>query len=190
MHPKMIGHGSGETLQQIGSKMTEGLMNSTAKCLTILAFLTAQIGLTSMASAATLETSPPTGATSPLRTGAFLGARIRLAVGSRKKEPRLKAGLSFAAMQSGQSMRGGSLVRFGEGFEFGITDSDRQPHMSIAGQSLSPRRLGAEEGADGGKKKGLSTPAIVGIAIGGAALLAVAAFVAICSEDSGECGSD
>lgn len=162
--------------------MTEGLMNSTTKCLTILAFLTAQTGLTSMASAATLETSPPTGITSPLRTGAFLGARIRLAVGSRKKEPRLKAGLSFAAMQSGQSMRGGSLVRFGEGFEFGITDSDRQPHMSLAGYSLTSGRLGAAEGAqDKRRASGLRTAAFV---VGGLLLAGAVVYGSLVIEGS------
>ena len=156
----------------------------------ILSTLCLQVATTPALQAATLDDASPAAYNSQVRTGAFAGARIRLAVGSQTREPRLRAGFSFAAMQSGQTRRGASFTRFGEGLEFGVNSRNSQPHMSLAGYSLTSERLGAADGVNAaGKKKGLSTPATIGIVIGGAALLALLAFVAICADDGGECGS-
>ncbi len=156
----------------------------------ILSTLCLQVATTPALQAATLDDASSARQNSQVRTGAFAGARIRLAVGGQTREPRLRAGFSFAALQSGQTRRGASFTRFGEGLEFGVNSRDSQPHMSLAGYSLASERLGAADGVNAaGKKKGLSTPATIGIVIGGAALLALIAFVAICADDGGECGS-
>lgn len=167
------------------------MKNRVTNFFVMLSLAGAQLFAIPASRAAALEDAPVVGRDAQVRTGTFAGARIRLAIGSQRKEPKLRAGFTFASMQSGRSARGASFTRFGEGLEFGITDRSVEPHMSIAGYSLTPKRLGAAEGAEGaGKNRGLSTPAIIGIAVGGAAVLALVAFVAICSNDSGECGSD
>ncbi len=167
------------------------MKNRVTNIFVMLSLAGAQLFAIPASQAAALEDAPVAGRDAQFRTGTFAGGRIRLAIGSQRKEPKLRTGFTFASMQSGQSTRGTYFTRFGEGLEFGITDRNARPHMSVAGYSLAPKRLGAADGTeDAGKKKGLSTPAIIGIVVGGVALLAVAAFVAICSNDSGECGSD
>ena len=120
----------------------------------ILSLSCAQLIVVPASQAAALEDATLIGRDAQFRTGTFAGARIRLAVGGQKREPKLRAGLTFASVQSGQSARGVSFTRFGEGLEFGITDRNAQPHMSIAGYSLAPKRLGAADGAEDGSKKG------------------------------------
>ena len=134
--------------------------------------------------AAALEDALLIGRDAQFRTGTFAGARIRLAVGGQKREPKLRAGFTFASVQSGQSARGVSFTRFGEGLEFGITDRNAQPHMSIAGYSLAPKRLGAADGAEDGSKKGhgLRTAAFI---VGGVLVAGVAgAFILLSSIPS------
>jgi len=139
----------------------------------ILSTLCLQVATTPALQAATLDDASSANHNSQVRTGAFAGARIRLAVGSQTREPRLRAGFSFAALQSGQTRRGASFTRFGEGLEFGVNSRDSQPHMSLAGYSLASERLGAADGAGGESKKGhgLRTAAFIigGVLVAGAA---------------------
>ncbi len=139
----------------------------------ILSTLCLQVATTPALQAATLDDASSARQNSQVRTGAFAGARIRLAVGGQTREPRLRAGFSFAAMQSGQTRRGASFTRFGEGLEFGVNSSNSQPHMSLAGYSLTSERLGAVQDEQG-KNRGLTlrTAAFVvgGILLAGAVI--------------------
>lgn len=147
------------------------------KLLTIIALVLAQLFSVPAVSAATLEDVPQAGPNAQFRAGTFAGARIRVAMGGQKKAARLRAGLTFAAMQSGQSARGASFMRFGEGLEFGITDREIQPQMSLAGYSLAAKRLGAADD-DKAQKKGRSALGTAALIAGGL-LLGVAGFYAI-----------
>jgi hypothetical protein len=133
--------------------------------------------------AASLEDASPIGRNAQIRTGTFAGARIRLAIGGQKRESRLRAGFTFASMQSGRSARGAPFTRFGEGLEFGITDRAVQPHMSIAGHSLAPKRLGAAEDSEKNSEKkggsGLRTAALV---VGGLLIVGAGIYVAKVAE--------
>ena len=159
------------------------------KHLTILALVLAQLpSVPSMA--ATIDDAPQVGGGGHVRTGTFTGARVRLATGGSNKATRLRAGLTFSAMQSGRSSRGTSVTRFGEGMEFGFSNTHRLG-ISMAGHNFAPQRSLVPTGVGrDGDKRGLSTLAIVGISLVGIAAVGLATVFLVCVNDSGECGSD
>lgn len=128
--------------------------------------------LPAQALAASIEDAPQHGRDSQTRGSSFAGARIRLAMGGHRKQERLRAGLTFAAMQSGRSARGYAVTSFSDGVELGVTGSEPVPHLSVAGYRLTSK-LNAGEGQSEEKKKrgnGLRTAAFVvgGILVAGA----------------------
>lgn len=144
----------------------------TVKALT--AFVAAQLVATQPILAASLEDAPFPGRDAQVRTGAFAGARLRLSLNARRDQPRVKAGIAFAAYQSGRSVRGTSVARFGEGLEIGLTDFRSPPQLRIGGYRLTPGKGPRTDGA----RRNISTLGAVAIAGGVLAIAAVAVYVA------------
>jgi hypothetical protein len=106
-----------------------------------------------------------------VRTGAFAGARVRLAFGGPERG-RVRAGLALAPFSRSQTIDGRASLRYGEGVEFGIAGRER------AGFRLAGYRLGQGpmRGDTGGPRLGLSTLETAAVVGGGivVALLALA----------------
>lgn len=97
--------------------------------------------------------------------GAFVGARVRVALGGGEDRGRLRAGIVAAPTLRTQAADGRVATRFGEGLELGLR-VDRAPALSIAGRPLT--------GLDGERPRaGVST--LGWVAIGTAVVLAAGA---------------
>lgn len=118
----------------------------------------------------------------PVATGGFAGVRLRIPLGgSRESDKDIRASLTLAPMQrsDGSGLRGPAW-RFGEGLEFGFAGGEAAPHLSLAGQRLTPAPY-APGGRASGKGRsnlsggGTSTAVIVGLAVlvGGGLVLAL-----------------
>jgi opacity protein-like surface antigen len=149
-----------------------------------------------VAAAAAVLTVPAQAADVPgrageLRTGAFVGGRVRFALGA-STPARLKAGLTVAPTQSFApgSGAGRAVTRFGEGVA--IDFAGRNPTLSLGGVPIGAAfRLGQQGQVETKQRLGLST----GVWIGIGALVAVAAVVAVTQltcvgRDKDFCGSD
>lgn len=123
------------------------------------------------AMAATLDEVPLTGRDAQVRGSTFAGARVRLALGGPEKAEKLRAGLTFSAMQSGRSASGQNVAHFADGVELGITGSEPEPHFSVAGYSLAPGRLNAGDDRGEPRRKRGSTLKTVAIVAGGLLLV-------------------
>jgi hypothetical protein len=149
------------------------------KKLAIGALVTAQLlGVAQPAAAADLfERDTP-------QIGAFAGARLRLSLGGRREEQRLRAGLTLAPTMHGRTAVGGMQLRIGEGLDLGVTG--REPvRLSLAGTPVN--RLGQSGRGPDGRRLGVST--IGWVAIGaGVVLLAVGGFYVWLVEEAGHCG--
>lgn len=132
--------------------------------------------------AATLEDAPLTGRDAQIRGSTFAGARVRLALGGAEKAEKLRAGLTFSAMQSGRSASGQNVARFADGVELGITGSEPIPHFSVAGYSLAPGRLNAGEDQGEPRRKRGGTLKTVAIVVGGVLLVGGAGLLVLSHE--------
>jgi hypothetical protein len=130
------------------------------KKLTIGALVAAQLlGVAQPADAADLfERDMP-------QIGAFAGARLRIPLGGAREEQGLRAGLTLAPTMRIRNADGVSRLRFGEGFELGVTQH-HPLELSFAGQRVD--RLGIAPGgnAPDGARAGISTLGWVAIGIG------------------------
>lgn len=70
------------------------------------------------------------------QTGAFVGARVRMALGGGEERGQLRAGLVMAPTLRSLSSDGRVTTRFGEGLELGARQ-DRPLTLSLAGQPLA-----------------------------------------------------
>jgi hypothetical protein len=108
----------------------------------IASLLAAQV-MTTPAFAASLEDHP---AAAQSRSGAFAGARIRIGFGGRD-HGKARAGLTLAPMSRSATADGVIQRRFAEGIEYGFRGNERA-QLSIAGQLIEKRRLGAQDDKD------------------------------------------
>jgi opacity protein-like surface antigen len=97
------------------------------------------------------------------RMGAFVGARLRIALGETKRD-RVRAGLALAPTLHRMDARN-ARIGIGEGVEFGLTER-RAPGVSLAGLRISDMQRGPE-----GTRRNVSTGGWIAIGAG-AVLLA------------------
>jgi hypothetical protein len=150
------------------------------KKLVMIALVAAQIGATAptAASAAEIVSDQVPGST---KTGAFAGARVRLALGEERARPR--AALTAAPTVHSVPGSGPARMRMGEGLELGI-GGDRKPQLALAGQPLSQIAQGGK-GPNSGKL-GVSTTGWLAIGVG--LVLVVVGGLYIWADSS--CGED
>ena len=108
-----------------------------------------------------------------VESGAFAGARIRLSLGGKHQDRKLRAGLTVAPTLRSQSMAGHARTRFGEGLELGFT-GERPLALSLAGRPVSGLLPGGGKSEDE-RRLGVSTTGY--IAIGAGVVLLVGALI-------------
>lgn len=114
--------------------------------------------------------------------GAFGGVRLRLPLGGRPHDNRLRAGFAVAPTLSSRAQDGAVRTRIGEGLEFGYRGG-RSVSFSIAGHDLQPRPLGAAQDNDGNHRhRGPSTLGWIAIGVGAAVVIVIGAAV-LCASD-------
>jgi hypothetical protein len=113
------------------------------------------------------------------RPGAFGGLRLRLPLDGPRRQQRLRAGLAIAPTMHVQNGEGASRLRFGEGLEFGFAGSERA-RVSLGGVPVN--RLAQGPAGPDGQRMGVSTLGWIGIGVG-AALVIVVAAGALCASD-------
>lgn len=114
------------------------------------------------------------------RTGAFAGARVRLALGG---SPEASAALTLAPMQRAVAGDGAVRMRFGEGLALGVS-GEKPVALTLAGTRVD--RLGIAANAKiepNASRHGISTLGYVAIGVG---VLVVAAVVLYGACGSGE----
>lgn len=146
----------------------------------IAALLAAQIGSAAApANAAEIVSSEPPRS---YRTGAFVGARLRVPLTGERRAPR--AVLALAPTLQSVQPNGERRTRINRGFEVGAEGANVR--LEIAGQPAS--RLVAGGDAPGGRRSNVSTVGWVAIGVG-ALVVAFLALGKLCAD--GEiCGSD
>lgn len=77
-------------------------------------------------------------------TGAFAGARLRIALGGNRNQPKLRAGLTFGPTLHHRVNQGAADINFGEGLEFGHRSGHRFS-LSAAGQEIGGNRNSADQ---------------------------------------------
>lgn len=133
----------------------------------------------------------PNGA-GPVATGGFVGARLRIPLGGTKSDEarKLRASLTVAPMQrsDGAGLKGPAW-RIGEGLEFGFSGDERSPHVSLAGQRLTPAPYAPGRSTPTKRRSNMSDAGTVAVVVGGLALLAgVGLLVALdASDDPDRC---
>ena len=91
------------------------------------------------------------------RAGAFAGFRLRLPLDGAERR-QVRAGLTLAPALHSRTASGRSVMRIGEGLEFGYR-ANRPLSVSLAGRDLSRLRLGAAQNDD--DDGGIPTVALV-----------------------------
>ncbi len=119
------------------------------------------------AAAANLE-----GATS-VQSGTFAGARVRISLGGKMQDRKVRAGLALAPTLRSQARSGEFRTRIGDGLELGF-NGQRPLALSLAGRPVSRLLPGGDRSEDE-RRLGISTGGYVAIGVGVAAL--VGAFV-------------
>ena len=133
-----------------------------------------------IATAAQAAEIPADGSVVAREHGTFAGARLRVPFGG-AEAGRPRAGLTLTSLDRTQLASGAERLRFGEGMELGIAGGE-PVKLRLGGLSLG-ERLAAIPQADAERKqrktgkvilKGAAVLAIIGVAVVGGALLAVA----------------
>jgi len=144
------------------------------KMITAAALVAAQLASAAPLSAADLAGSADASQT---RVGAFAGGRLRVELGGRHDRP-ARLGLALAPYAQSRAADGRTMVRYGEGFEFGIVG--REPaQVRLAGHRLATDGTLVDEG---GTRLGVSTLGAAGIVAGVLVVGAVAAALLIRSN--------
>lgn len=133
------------------------------KKLLIASLLAAQVvPVPAPAAAADLITEPQQ---RDVRTGAFAGARLRVALGGAPRE-RVRAGVAVAPALH-RMEDGSSRLQIGEGIEYGITDR-RGADVSLAGRRISDMQRSPD-----GRRQNVSTLGWVAIGVGAVLVVGV-----------------
>lgn len=93
-------------------------------------------------------------------TGAFAGARIRIALGGNRNQPKLRAGLTIAPTLHHRVDQGAPEINFGEGLEFGHRTGHRLS-LSAAGQDIGGNRNRAGQADQDDDEGGLPDWALI-----------------------------
>lgn len=105
------------------------------------------------------------------RTGAFLGARLKLPLG-RQRASTARAELAFAPTQSRASSSGMVRTRIGEGLSFGFS-SHSKPTLNLAGMRADAALgLARSSQSKTDQKLGVSTTGWIAIGVGAAIVVA------------------
>jgi hypothetical protein len=141
-----------------------------------LALIAAQLAVPAQAA----ELAGERGQLTDSRMGAFVGARLRVGLGSGAQD-RTRLGLTAAPIHQAQYIDGKSRRRFAEGLELGVAGRE-SPRLSVAGL-----RIGEGCPADTGKRRlGLSTLEAAGI-VGGVIVLGFVVVALVIRDDVGCC---
>jgi len=136
--------------------------------------------------AQTLEGPAHLNGAGPVATGGFAGVRLRIPLGgTRESDKDVRASLTVAPMQrsEGSGLRGPAW-RFGEGLEFGFRGGETAPHVSLAGQRLTPAPYAPGRSTPTKGRNNMSDAGTVAVVVGGLALLAgVGLLVALDAAD-------
>lgn len=108
------------------------------------------------------------------RTGAFAGARVRIALGGGSKA---SAGLTLAPIQRALVDDGSMRLRFGEGLALGVSD-DGPVALRLAGARLDRLHVSRNGRIDAsGARHGISTAGYIAIGVGVAVIVGGLLFV-------------
>jgi hypothetical protein len=114
-----------------------------------------------------------------IQGGAFGGVRLRVPLGGRVRDNRVRAGFAFAPTVSSRSRDGAVRTRIGEGLELGVTG--REPvRLSLAETPVN--RLAQGGWGPDGRRLGISTLGWIALGVGAAIVIVVGA-AAICISD-------
>jgi len=116
------------------------------------------------------------------RMGMFGGVQLRLPMGGDARAQRPSFALGIAPITRSQRLDGSSRMRIGEGFQLRLRPQE-QVELRLAGTRLDRLRFAPNGDAPGGQRAGISTLGWIGIGVG-AALVIVVAATAICASDS------
>ena len=122
-----------------------------------------------------------------VQTGAFAGVRLRLSLGGKQQEPRVRAGLTLAPTLRSHSISSGYRTRIGEGLELGL--ARERPTIALAGMPANRLLSGGVSSQD--NKLGISTGATIAIGVGVALVVGAAVFYSAatdCEDHDDECG--
>jgi hypothetical protein len=134
--------------------------------------------LAGLAAAQSIVAAQPAAAASlqeatTVQGGTFAGARIRVSLGGKQQDRKVRAGLTLAPTLRSQAISGQTQTRIGEGLELGFTGK-RPLTLALAGRPVSGLLPGGSKSEDE-RRQGISTCGYVAIGAGVAAL--VGAFV-------------
>lgn len=110
----------------------------------------------------------------PVSMGSFAGVRVRMPLGGKRGERQVvRAGLTIAPMQhrGGGDLKGPAW-RIGDGLEFGFRSDEATPHLSMAGQRLTPAHYSHRGSASSKQRNSLSDFETVAVVAGGLAVVA------------------
>lgn len=127
------------------------------------------------------------GGAGEVRAGAFVGARVQLAMGG-SVPAKPHAGLAVALTQSYRSASGRTVTRFGEGVALDLASG--KPTLNVGGVSADAAfGLRQQGNVESKQRLGISTGALIGIGLVVVAVIAVTQFTCI-GKDREFCGSD
>ena len=123
-----------------------------------------------------------------VQTGTFAGARIRLSLGGRQHDRKVRAGLTIAPTLRSQGIAGETRTRIGEGLEVRFVGK-RSLGVSLGGRPLTRLLPGGRKSEDE-KRFGKSTSSKVAIGVGAVALVAGAIVLGVVISHSDDAPDD
>lgn len=92
--------------------------------------------------------------------GTFAGARLRIALGGNRNQPKVRGGLTFAPTMHSRANQGAAEINIGEGLEFGHRSGHRIS-LSAAGQDIGGNRAGVARAGEEDDNGGLPDWALI-----------------------------
>lgn len=117
--------------------------------------------------------------------GAFAGVRLRIPLGGDAHERQARAGLTLSPTLHSRGRDGATRLRFGEGVELGLTDSE-PVRLSIGGTPVSQIARGGA--APDGPRRNMSTAGWIGVGLGTVVVILGVAYLVV--DDWADCDDD
>ena len=149
--------------------------------------------LAGLVAAQSIVAAPPAAAAAfeemaTVQTGTFAGARMRISLGGRQHDRKLRAGLTIAPMVRSQTISGEARTRVGEGLELGFA-GERSLAFSLGGRPVGRLLSGGRKSEDD-KRLGISTGGYVAIGAGVIVLAAGAVVLGVVISHSDDAPDD